>query len=403
MTRSYWQRQHQAAERIADIAIVGGGVIGCATAFWLRRLRSPLRLVLLEARALADGASGRNAGFILPGASADFLKDCQRYGETRARKLWQFTRENRSLLLRELDPAAFDWENSGALIVAGSAEEEARLQQAVALLRSDGIPVIFLTSAEVNRRLQAQGYRGGLYLPEGGCLDPVAFVRYLAIQSAATVLTHHPVLALTSCGEGVRLETPYGAIRAGQVLLAVNAYLPRLLPEAAAYVRPVRAQMLATEPAHQRWIPYPVYSHDGFFYLRQLRDGTLLLGGARHLHLEEEVGYNDVTTDALQADLERYLHAYFPQTTELRVRYRWSGTMGFSPDGLPIIDQIPGLPGSYWIAGFSGHGMGYGFRMGRLLAELLLGQSQPEGYELFARQGRSVPAQNVNAPDHVRS
>jgi len=362
-------------------------VIGCATAFWLHRLRPQLRLILLEAGALADGASGRNAGFILPGASADFLKDCNRYGEERARRLWQFTRENRALLVRELDPTAFDWEDGGALIVAGSAEEEKRLQEAVSWLRSDGAPAIFLSAAEINRRLQARGYRGGLYLPEGGCLDPVALVRYLAARSEALVLTHHPVLALEPCGEGVRLETPYGSVRAGQVLLALNAYLPRLLPETAAYVRPVRAQMLATEPAGRRWVPCPVYSHEGFFYLRQLADGTLLLGGARHLHLEEEVGYEDATTEALQTDLERYLHAYFPQTEGLRVRCRWSGTMGFSPDGLPVVDQVPGLAGSYWAAGFTGHGMGYGFRMGRLLAELLLGR-RSEGYDLFARSDR---------------
>ncbi len=389
MTRSFWQRRHQAAERVADIAIVGGGVIGCATAFWLHRLRPRLQLILLEAGALADGASGRNAGFILPGASADFLKDCSRYGEDRARRLWQFTRESRALLVRELDSTAFDWEDSGALIVAGSAEEEKRLQEAVSWLRSDGSPAIFLSATEINRRLHARGYRGGLYLPEGGCLDPVALVQHLAARSEAVVLTHHLVLALEPCDEGVRLETPYGSVRAEKVLLALNAYLPRLLPEMAAYVRPVRAQMLATEPAGRRWVLCPVYSHDGFFYLRQLPDGTLLLGGARHLHLEEEVGYEDATTEALQADLERYLHAYFPQTEGLRVRCRWSGTMGFSPDGLPIVDQVPGLEGSYWVAGFSGHGMSYGFRMGRLLAELLLGRN-PEGYDLFARSNRPV-------------
>jgi len=61
--------------------------------------------------------------------------------------------------------------------------------------------------------------------------------------------------------------------------------------------------------------------------------------------------------------------------------------MGFSPDGLPVVDQVPGLAGSYWAAGFTGHGMGYGFRMGRLLAELLLGR-RPEGYDLFARSDR---------------
>ncbi len=388
MTRSFWHRQHQAPDRWADVAVVGGGVVGCATAFWLHRLRPRLRLVILEAASLADGASGRNAGFILPGATADFLKDCQRYGESRARQLWHFTRENREALLRELDPLAFGWEASGALLVAGSAEEEKRLREGAVRLRSEGVLAAFLPSAEINRRLQTQGFRGGLFLPEAGCLDPVALVHCLAVHSEALVLMHHPVEAWVPQPNHVRLETAYGAVEAGQVVFALNAYLPLLLPETAVYVQPVRAQMLATFPATHRWITSPLYTHDGFFYVRQLSSGHVLVGGARHLHLEEEVGYMDTTTETLQMDLQRYLHTYFPQAQSLPVMCRWSGTMGFSPDGLPIIGSIAGLEGSYWVGGFSGHGMGYAFRMGRLLAELVLGYPNPEGYTLFTPENR---------------
>ena len=388
MTRSFWHRQHQAPDRWADVAIVGGGVVGCAVAFWLHRLRPRLRLVILEATSLADGASGRNAGFILPGATADFLKDCQRYGVSRARQLWHFTRQNREALLQELDPQRFNWEGSGALLVAGSAEEEKRLHEGAAHLRSEGVPAAFLPAAEINRRLQAKGFGGGMFLPEAGCLDPVALVHYLAACSEALVLTHQPVVALVPQQTCIRLETPYGAVEAGQVVLALNAYLPRLLPETAAYVQPVRAQMLATLPAAHRWINSPLYTHDGFFYVRQLFSGHVLVGGARHLHLEEEVGYVDTTTEFLQKDLERYLHAYFPQTRTLSVMCRWSGTMGFSPDGLPVIGNLAGMEGSYWVGGFSGHGMGYAFRIGRLLAELVLDYPNPEGYTLFAPENR---------------
>ena len=58
--------------------------------------------------------------------------------------------------------------------------------------------------------------------------------------------------------------------------------------------------------------------------------------------------------------------------------------MGFSPDHLPVIGDVPELPGSYWAAGFTGHGMGYGFRFGRLMAEHTLGFDAPGGLDLFS-------------------
>lgn len=58
--------------------------------------------------------------------------------------------------------------------------------------------------------------------------------------------------------------------------------------------------------------------------------------------------------------------------------------MGFSPDGLPVVDFVPGQPGNVWAAGFTGHGMSCGFRMGQLIAAHLLGDTNPEGHELFA-------------------
>jgi glycine/D-amino acid oxidase-like deaminating enzyme len=85
----------------------------------------------------------------------------------------------------------------------------------------------------------------------------------------------------------------------------------------------------------------------------------------------------------VQHTLEQYLHEHFPWTEGLAVERRWSGTMGFSPDGRPVVGPVPGLDGSFFATGFTGHGMGYGFRMGRLLAELATGTDRPDGYDLF--------------------
>lgn len=386
MTLSIWQRGSREADVQGDVLVVGGGIIGCATAYWLRQLRPGLEVLVADTGRVAGGASGRNAGFLLQGTSTDYMTDVATHGPDRTRRLWHFTRENRDLVFSELRGRAFDLEASGSLTVAGAEEEDERLRGCVKRMRADGAPVAYIPPDETNRRLVSQGFHGSLYVPSGAMLNPVSLVRHIAERSGARVFEHHAVVGLEAREGGVLVETPVRRFRCQRVVLALNAYLPALYPELGRYVRPVRAQMLATEPMQPRWLQLPAYSHEGFFYVRQLPGGTVLVGGARHLHLKEEVGYVDATTPTLQQDLEHYLHTYFPQTRGLKAVQRWSGVMGFSPDHLPVFGEVPGLDGSYWAAGFTGHGMGYGFRFGRLMAELVCGVDRPDGYDLFSAE-----------------
>jgi len=146
-----------------------------------------------------------------------------------------------------------------------------------------------------------------------------------------------------------------------------------------------------------------VYSHNGEFYVRQLENGVVLAGGGRHHHREAEATDADATTPAVQATIERYLHRHFPWTQSLPVRRRWSGTMGFSPDGRPVVGPVPELPGGFFATGCSGHGMGYGFRLGRLLADLVGGATRPDGYDLFAASRFDDAPSRTDAPASHRS
>jgi len=382
MTVSIWQQAHRRRTVAYDVAVVGGGIVGCATAFWLHRHDPSLRVAILDAGALGSGASGRNAGFVLLGTHKDYLTAIHDYGERTAHRLWQFTRENRRLIA-ELNGDAFGWREQGSLTVAGDQDEDDRLRRALPYMRAAGIPAVYLGPSETMERLRARGFRGSLYCTSGAAVDPLRLVRYLASQSAADVYTYHRVTDVVSGEGGISLKTERLNLRAESAVLATGAYLPRIVPSLQRFVRPVRAQMLATHPAPDQFLASPVYSHDGYFYVRQLENGAILAGGGRHRHRETEVGFEDATTPAVQADIERYLHTHFPWTTNLRVESRWSGTMGFSPDHRPIIGTVPGCSDCLFATGFTGHGMGFGVRMGQLLADSLYLEEQPNANDLF--------------------
>ena len=144
-------------------------------------------------------------------------------------------------------------------------------------------------------------------------------MRHVAAQSEADVHPQHPVEHIHWRDPGVRVDTPGRRFRADRVVLALGPSLPDLVPAASSFVRPVRAQMLATAPADASHTPVPVYSHYGGFYARQLEDGRVLAGGGRHQHRDAEETSADATTPAVQATIERYLHTYFPWTRSLSI------------------------------------------------------------------------------------
>lgn len=399
MSISFWQETHRKQAHAYDVVVVGGGIVGASTVYWLDRRNPSLDVALVEARSLGAGASGRSAGFVLQGTAYDYLSTIERYGERTARRLWDFTRVNRDLMASELPAPIVGWASDGSLTVAADKEEEEHLKDGVGRLRTAGAPVVYLNSDETNERLNATGLHGGLYVTTDAVVDPLRLVQHLAETSDADLHPHLPVEDIHWDGKEVRLDTPDLRFLGRRVVLAVGASLPSLVPSLSSYVRPVRGQMLATASAGARSIPMPVYSHWGDFYVRQLDSGAVLAGGGRHQHRDAEEVSAETTTPAVQATIERYLHTHYPWTQELDIRQRWAGTMHFSPDGRPVVGSVPEHPESVFATGFTGHGLGYGFRMGRLLAARMCGVERPDGYDLFSvsRFQRNLGSSNNGA------
>jgi gamma-glutamylputrescine oxidase len=212
-----------------------------------------------------------------------------------------------------------------------------------------------------------------LLIPSDAVFHPMARCRSLAERAAGSgALLHEDTVATEITGDAV--ITPHGTVRCDAVLVAVDGRLERLLPELQGRVRTARLQMLATAPTNEVRIPRAVYSRWGYEYWQQLPDGTVVLGGMRDRGGEGE--WTDVAEPGelvqglLEAHLRQRLGVHAPIT------HRWAGLVGYTPDGVPVCEQV--RPGVWAVGGYSGTGNVVGAICGRAAALQILGEPSPE-------------------------
>jgi len=348
-------------ERV-DVAIVGGGVTGLACARALALAGSRVRLV--EARAAGSGASGRNGGFALRGTALP-------YDRKPLREVMELTEEALERL-RGLAGDAF--RPVGSLRVANSPEELEELRAEADALAADGFDVELLGRDELPAAVQGFGL-GGLRHPPDGALDQGRWIRrltLLAAEAGAAIAEDTRVTAV----DGTTLRTDHWTVEADRVLVATDGYGDELLPELATAVTTVRGQVVATEPVEAEVLPCPLYSRWGYDYVQQRADGRLVAGGRRDANLEGEKTRDERTTDEIQRQLETLL-GELTDGAPPPITHRWAGLMGFTEDWLPLVGELPGRPGVWVSAGYSGHGNVLGFACGEAVARAFLGELDP--------------------------
>lgn len=177
-------------------------------------------------------------------------------------------------------------------------------------------------------------------------------------QSGAELVANNELYRIEQNNDDtVTVYTRKFIFKARHVLLCTNAYSPMIDPYFVGKVTPTRAQCLVTEPLEEVPIPYCGYSNYGYMYYRTTFDGRLLVGGGRHMFKAEE---DDTTEDRLNDNVQHYLDTYITQyfpDVKAPVAHRWSGIMGFSIDGLPLVGILPDKPRVGFAVGFTGHGL----------------------------------------------
>jgi gamma-glutamylputrescine oxidase len=363
----------------AGFIVVGGGIMGLATAYWLAR--AGVQPLLLEMDGGGAGATGRNAGFIAVGTTEPYPATVERFGREAARELLRLTLDNRQLAAELIgeEGIACEFRPAGQLqLILGFEPHADRLREA-AWLAEDGCDVVMLDRSSVADLISTPlgpEISGAIALPGTALVHPGKLVRGLAAAARrrGASLLRASVRRIEAVHDGVRVVSDRGAVTGRRGLIAVNAWTGELVPRMAGHITPVRGQVLGAASV-PRLFPsgMTVRLTETEEYWQQTVDGSIILGGCRAAGAGQDRGVLSVSvTGDVQEALDGVFPRLFPTLAPLRVTHRWAGPMAFTRDRLPLIGPLPPVPGCWLAGGFSGHGMALAFQLSRLVAAVLL-------------------------------
>ncbi|MEK7219815.1 MAG: FAD-binding oxidoreductase [candidate division NC10 bacterium] len=349
----------------AEVAIVGGGIVGCAAAYYLARRGA--KVVLLEKSVIGGEASGRNGG----GVRAQCRDRRERPLAMASIRLWVG-------LEAEL---GFDMEyvQGGNIRMATNEERMAMLRREGEEELADGLAVEMWDRDELRRRAPylSDVFIGAKYCPTDGSANPILATRafgWAARRAGVTLLTQTEAVSVGV--QAGRVTSVTGRDRDGGVLVEA----PRLIHAGGPWtpmlsdtlgiqvpIEPARSVVAVTQrmpPLFKEFIS----SHDLGVYGRQAREGHVHIGGIGTPGRTFDQG---VPAGVIER-LARGAAEAIPALRGASFLRTWTGTLEMTPDRVPIIGPVDGVEGYILASGFSGHGFCLGPIVGKLLSELIV-------------------------------
>jgi gamma-glutamylputrescine oxidase len=375
----YWQSVARLPERLKripaelDVAIIGAGVGGLATAWHLAE--RGFTSTIIEARSVASGASGRNGGFFIAGPAPMYGDARERFGPELAGRIQSATLAAQQEVygIAALIGAGDCFRQVGMLRLAVDSNEADHVRAHARALAEDGFAGRIVEEADLPAPLRRPG-RLGLMTDHDASVHPVRW-----LSAFADALVDRGV----AIAEGVRVTRPIGrridgqlaiattqgAVRAGSVVVAADGGLGSLVPAFAGRVRARRLHMVATAPLSGDHVRHPVYSRYGYEYHQQLPDGRIVLGGFSDVDAADSYTDREEANPAVHAHLARYLHDELG--VDAPITHQWVGIVGYTDDERPFVGAVPGHDGLYVMGGYNGTGNLNAWVGGRIVADLI--------------------------------
>lgn len=368
----------------ADVAIVGAGFTGLWTAYYLKKAKPDLNVVVLEAKFAGFGASGRNGGWLM-GKCEGKTGVYARFGGPEAvlnlrRRMEETVPEVERILAEEKIDA--DLSHGGALTVAIGKAQDRRLRDAAAGLVGNplegGGDDVFLEKPELDRRLRIQDARSAIFHPHMARVHAVKLVRGLAevVEKLGV-----PIYESTPVGE-IRPRmaiTERGTVTADWVVRATEGYTAGIRGEKRTLV-PVNSSMIVTEPLTEAMWQEIGWEGDEligdaanvYFYMQRTADGRIAIGGRGvPYRFGSATDFGGEIAPKTVDELLAKVHRMFPVTRTVRAEHGWSGVIGVPRDwGVGVnADRKTGLA---WAGGYAGEGVAATNLAARILRDLVL-------------------------------
>lgn len=368
-------------ETSADVVVVGGGFTGLSAA--LHAAEAGFSVVLLEARRIGWGASGRNGGQMIPGlrwGAPDLVK---RFGEDQARQLLTLANSAGELVRRRIERHAIGCDlRQGHFHAAAKPSHLEDMRRELdcleRLLGYQGAAVV--AAADLDRHVASPLYHGGLSDANGGHLHPLNYALGLAQAAiaAGVRIFEHSAVTVIDHGKPVVARTAKGQVTARHGVLACDTEMGGIAPALSAMTMPVANYNVATAPLGEETarslIPGGAAVSDSKFVLNYYRlsaDNRLIFGGGEK--------YSPRPPADIGAFVRPYIEAVFPQLKGVEIDQAWGGMVGLSLNRLP---QFGRIGNSFYAHGWSGHGVLLTTLAGQLIAEAM--QETAERFDLFA-------------------
>ncbi len=370
-----------------DVAILGAGLTGLWTAWYLARRDPSLRIVVVEREIAGFGASGRNGAWCAPDLNISISRLARLHGDDAARAMQQATYDAVDEVARAADEAAIDagFHKGGSIIVsrgpAGLPSLEASLREYERF--GFGERYRLVDTPELAGRIRIAGATRALVSDDAAVVHPGRLVRGLARaaeRQGVRIVEGTEVTAFRprdATGHAT-LVTPRGDVRAPVVVLAGEAWLAGL-PGLRRQLIPVYSLIVLTEPlgdarwAEIGWAGREVVASTRLSvdYLSRTEDGRILFGGRGAPYrlgsrVRPELDRHDPTHERLRG----FVRDWFPVLRDVRFTHAWGGPLGMPRDWHPTVAFDPST-GIATARGYIGHGVSTSNLAGRILAELV--------------------------------